>query len=152
MDRLEQLVRNAKAVQSRLIATGSNIRTILFDTSLSIVSVENTTEIATQLARSGELREALLNWDQIRQIWASDQVSANFKFWNLIIMKQETISRLSFLSARYQEDYSALREVYASIFAHITCMFLLSLSANNGGKAVGTTKMILTVLFKGRQT
>ena len=87
MDRLEQLVRNAKAVQSRLIATGSNIRAILFDTSLSIVSVENTTEIATQLARSGELREALLNWDQIRQIWASDQVSAKFKFLNLIIMK-----------------------------------------------------------------
>ena len=80
MDRLEQLVRNAKTVQSRLIATGTNIRTILFDTHLSIVSVENTTELATRSARSGQLREALLNWGEIRQIWASDQVFSRIQF------------------------------------------------------------------------
>ena len=74
MDRLEQLVRDAKAVQTRLLATGTNIRTILFDTNLSVVGVENTTEIASESARSGELREALLGWGRIREIWASDQV------------------------------------------------------------------------------
>ena len=57
MDRLEQLVRDAKAVQTRLLATGTNIRTILFDTNLSVVGVENTTELASESARSGDCSE-----------------------------------------------------------------------------------------------